>query len=422
MDPGSFEGRGSPQVGVDEFLALAELWGYGEETRDAIRTAVEGEPDAGPMLTRYRNPRPSRVDALESLAADLFGVPFVLAVNSGTSALSAAYVGAGIGPGCEVIVPGYTFIATAAAVVTSGATPVIAEVDDSLTLDPADVERKIGAQTKAIVPVHMNGASAAMDSLMDIAERHDLLVIEDAAQACGGSFAGRRLGTIGDAGCFSLSSFKPTGAGEAGLVTTRDRHLYMRAQSQHDTGALWRPDRFAVEREPGELFCGHNFRMSELEGAVNVVQLRKLDAQLERRRRVREEISARLRHYDAIHPRTLHDPAGEVATRLVMFARSPQLASAITADLRDQGLPAWSRAGTGRRDWHIYAYWDHVLDEATRAECPRTLDLLERAIFMELGQWWTPGDCERAADAMNRVLGAHCRDLGRPAGWYGQRR
>jgi len=137
-----FKGKEKPKIGVEEFLELADTWGYSASTIAKIKEIIEKEEIPSPHLVRYYNPRPSKVKALEEYAKKLFGVRYVLAVNSGTSALSAAYVGCGIGPGDEVIVPGYTFFATAAEVVAVKAIPVIAEVDDSLTIDPEDVEKR----------------------------------------------------------------------------------------------------------------------------------------------------------------------------------------------------------------------------------------------------------------------------------------
>src|SRR5262249_59400368 len=139
-------------------------------------------------------------------------------VCSGTGSLVTGLTALGIGPGDEVIVPAYTFIASAAAVLLCGAVPVIAEIDDTLTLDPADAERKITPQTKAIMPVHMRGIPSQMDEIMAIARRRGLLVIEDSAQADGGSYKGRRLGSIGDVGCFSMQVSKTITTGEGGIV------------------------------------------------------------------------------------------------------------------------------------------------------------------------------------------------------------
>ena len=421
--------RPQPKIGVEEFLALADVWGYSRAARDRIRAIVEKEADnPSPQLARYYNPRPSQVDKLEAYACKLFGVNYALAVNSGTSALNAAYVAAGIGPGDEVIVPAYTFFATAAAVVTTKAIPVIAEVDDSLTIDPKDVERKITPRTKAIVPVHMVGNCADMDPIMKIARKHKLLVIEDNAQSCGGTYKGQLLGTIGDMGCFSLSSYKITGAGEAGLVLTDDEWLHIRATSQHDTAACWRPDRYAKERRPGELFCGQNYRLSEMEGAANLVQLKKTKAQAKRYNTNVRRIIARLEELRDTRLRRSNDPMGDVGYTIILFAKDSATAGQIAEALRAEGLSAGARGTKSSRDWHIYKYWEHILEQKTATPegcpftcpyhnaplpeysedmCPNSLDLLDRAVYVYLDQWWTAGDCRQVASAINKVCGVY---------------
>jgi len=433
----SFEAAGQPKIGAEEFMELADAWGFGEETKAAIRAAIEKDPVPSPMLSRYYNPRPSKVKALEELATELFGVPYVLAVNSGTSALNTAYVAAGIGPGCEVIVPAYTFFATVASVVTARAIPVIAEIDESLTIDPKDVERKVTPYTKAIVPVHMNGTCADMDAIMDIAKRHNLLVIEDVAQACGATYKGKRLGTIGDVGCFSISSYKITGGGEAGLVMMKKESLYMRAQNNHDTGACWRPDRYAVERTPGELFAGYNYKLSELEGSVGLAQMRKMPDQVKRWQRAKRRVVSQLCRFEGITPQQVRDP-GEIGNFLVFFALDSKAAGAVAAALRAEGIACGAKGEKMARDWHIFAFWQHVMERksATPAGCPwtceknaglgqdyspdmcpRTLDLVARAVFVHINQWWTENDCDRVAAGINKVLGAYFASASARAGW-----
>jgi 8-amino-3,8-dideoxy-alpha-D-manno-octulosonate transaminase len=316
-------GKSKPKVGAEEFLELADTWGYSSEAIEEIKAIIEKEDISSPHLARYYGSRSSKVKELEEYARTLFGVQHALAVNSGTSALSAAYIGCGIGPGDEVIVPGYTFFATAAEVVAVKAIPVIAEVDDSLTMDPEDVEAKITPQTKAIVPVHMIGNCSNMDALMKIAKKHNLKVIEDNAQSCGGKYKGKWLGTIGDAGCLSLSTFKVTGAGEGGVVITNDERIYVRATSYHDTAACWRPNRYAPERFPGELFCGQNYRMSELEGSVILVQLKKTKAQAERYNVNMRRVLNDLDDFKKVKPRRSNDLNGDVGYNLVFLAGTP---------------------------------------------------------------------------------------------------
>lgn len=432
-----FEGQGPPKIGVEEFMELADLFGVSKAGKANIQQVMEQEDlGSGPMLCRYYTPRePSKVSQLEKLAGELLGSPYVLAVNSGTSALNTAYVAAGIGPGDEVIVPGYTFFATIAEVVMSKAIPVIAEIDESLTLDPADAERKITPRTKAIAPVHIWGAPADMGAIMDVARRHNLLVIEDVAQACGASFKGQRLGAIGDLGCFSISSYKVTGGGEAGLVTTKDRYLDLRARSHHDTGACWRPDRYAKEREPGELFCGVNYRLSELEGSVNLAQFRKMPAQVKRWNGVKQSIAGQVRAFAGVTPQALRDANGEIGYTLAFFVPDAGDTAAVEAALRAEGVPVRVNGSVhGRRDWSEYRFWEHILERKSADSkgcpwtcpyytengplpkysedmCPRTLDLLSRVILVSTNQWWTPRDCAAVAAAINKVLAAFYHPL-----------
>ena len=434
----SIEGAAQPKISTEEFMELADTWGFTDQTKAKIQSAIMNEVKTSPMLSRYYNPRPSKVKALEELAAKTFGVPYVLAVNSGTSALNTAYVAAGIGPGCEVIVPAYTFFATVAEVVTAKAIPVIAEVDESLTIDPADVERKITKRTRAIVPVHMIGTCADMEPILRIAKKHKLMVIEDTAQACGASYKGKYLGTIGDLGCFSISSYKITGGGEAGLVMTKDEFLFIRAQNNHDTGACWRPDRYAVERRPGELFCGYNYKLSELEGAVNLAQMRKMQDQVKRWQTAKRRVTSQLRHFKDITPQAVRDK-GEVGNHLVFFAPDAKGAANVANALRAEGIGAGARGEKMARDWHIYAFWEHLMalksatpdgcpwtceknlaskPHYTPDMCPRTLDLISRAVFVSIGQWWTENDCTRVAAGLNKVLGAFFKASSKKPGWY----
>ena len=240
----------------------------GEEEKKQVMEALDRQ-----YLFRYYGPEehPSKVRELELKFAEKMGAKYALAVNSCTSALITALVACGIGPGDEVIVPGYTFFASCAAVVAAKAIPVIAEVDEALTINPDDIEKKITVSTKAILVVHMRGVPCDMDRIMEIADRYNLKVIEDVAQALGGTYKGQYLGTFGDCGCYSFQYHKTITAGEGGMVITNDKRLYDRCMGYHDTAACWRPDRFAEERYEGELFCGTNYRMSELTGAVMLV-------------------------------------------------------------------------------------------------------------------------------------------------------
>ena len=251
-----------------------------EEAAAAARVIESGR------LFRYRGGEGGETDQFEAAWASCIGSVHCIAMANGTAALTCALAGMGVGPGDEVIVPAYTWIATALAPVAVGAIPVLAEVDESLTLDPADVERKITSRTKAIIPVHICGFPCAMAPLLALAERRGVLVLEDACQADGGSYRGKRLGSLGTAGAFSFNQFKIITCGEGGALVTNDEEVYQRALVQHDAGAVFRA--YADELHV-PFFAGTNFRINEVLSAILRVQLGRLDgilAALRREKRV----------------------------------------------------------------------------------------------------------------------------------------
>jgi 8-amino-3,8-dideoxy-alpha-D-manno-octulosonate transaminase len=417
------------KIGQEELLELLDLWQFTPETKRQIAALVKNDQELqGPHLFRYYNPRPSKVEASERAMSDLIGVKHCLAVNSCTSALVCAYRSLGIGAGDEVIVPAYTFFATAATVVAANAIPVIVEVDDTLCLDPAAVEKAIGKRTKAIVPVHMRGAPAQMDALLDIARRKGVPVVEDVAQAGGGSFQGKRLGSLGSVGCFSFDYYKVHASGEGGFVTTNDEWLYTRAQSWHDTAACWRPDRYGHERQAGELFCGENYRMSELQGAVALAQIRKTDVMLAGYRRAHRRIKEAVQPVAGLAFRRVPDPSGDTSICLIMFLKDAETTRKAMHAMQAEGVPAGGIYDQKVRDWHIYAYWEHILerkhvaadglpwsavpaDELPRYSkdiCPRTLEYLSRAIMIDIHWQYSDEDCDNIALGINRAMSA-CR-------------
>ncbi|MFB0545690.1 MAG: DegT/DnrJ/EryC1/StrS family aminotransferase, partial [Anaerolineae bacterium] len=329
----------------------------GEEEKRAVLEVLDRK-----YLFRYYGPEkyPSKVAELEMKFAEKMGSKHALAVNSCTSALISALVACGVGPGHEVIVPGYTFFASCAAVIAAKAIPIIAEVDDSLTLDPADFEAKITPCTKAVIPVHMRGVPCDMDPIMEIARKHDLAVVEDVAQAAGGSYHGRYLGTFGDCGAFSLQYHKIITTGEGGVVTTDDDLLYDRVQAYHDTAACWRPDRFALPRYEGEVFPGVNFRMGEIIGALAIVQLDRLDSLIARMRENKARIKSAIEDIEGIEFRRLNDAEGDTAICLVFFLPTVEITNQFVEALQAEGVATGGIYNAGIPDWHIYAHWKHI--------------------------------------------------------------
>ncbi len=263
-----------------------------------------------------------------------------------------------------------------------------------------------------------------MDAVMYIACKKGIPVVEDNAQAGGGCFKGKRLGSIGDIGCFSFDYYKIIVSGEGGFITTDDKWLYMRAQSWHDTAACWRPDRFAEESKKGELFCGENYRMSELEGAVALAQIRKADGMLAGYRQAKNQIKNAIENYPGLSFRRITDKEGDTGICLIMYLPDADTTHRAIDYLQAEGVPAGGIYDSRIRDWHIFSYWEHILKkknvakdglpwsavtkdalpEYSRSMCPRTLDILSRAIIVDINYNYTIQDCAAIAKGINKVL------------------
>ena len=316
-------------------------------------------------LFRYYGPQggPSKAAELEEAFAAHMGANHALAVTSGTAALICGLQGIGVGPGDEVILPAYTWIASAEAVLAVGAVPIVAEVDETLTLDPRDVETRITPYTKAIMAVHMRGCPCRMDELMAVARKHGLVVVEDTAQADGASFQGVRLGSIGDVGCFSLQFNKIITSGEGGMVITNDEQVWKRAVMFHDV-AGGRRYRFPEN----EILWGINFRMPELLAAVALVQLGRLDGLIDamraRKRMLRAGIEPTARRKGLTFQASA-DAEGDAGVALIFFVDSPPAAARIAEALRAENISAGVIYHPDRVDYHIYSHWAPVMEQRT---------------------------------------------------------
>lgn len=341
-----------------------------------------------------------------------FGCAHAILMTSGAAALTAGLIGMGIGPGDEVIVPAYTYIASAMAVLAAGAIPVIAEIDESLTLDPADTEKKISPYTKAVMPVHIQGFPCNMRRLGALAEKYGIRILEDASQADGGSYQGERLGAIGDAGVLSFNQFKIITAGEGGALLTSSRQLFERAFIYHDSSAVaYFGGQLDDIAEPQ--FCGNEYRTNELAAAVLREQLKKLDGILSDLRRNKKALTDALAgDFRFIHS---NDIAGDCGTTAAFsFNTEEEARRFATADGINGALPI----DTGK---HVYTHWAPVLEkrgafhpladpfkmEANRNlnhryaadMCPKTLDILSRTVYVGINPDWTPADIDKVAAA-----------------------
>jgi dTDP-4-amino-4,6-dideoxygalactose transaminase len=360
-----------PRVGVSELVTLGRVIAKGQ-------------------LLRYRGGETGFTTQFEEKLQKHIGVKHALTVNSGTSALVASLAAAGIGPGDEVLVPAYTWVATAVAPLAVGAVPILVDVDETLTMDPADIERKITPYTKAILPVHMLNLVCDMDAIMDIARRHNLKVVEDACQGVGITYKGRRVGTIGDVGAFSFNQYKNLNSGEGGAVITNDDRIFTRARMFHDVGSYTRE--YAFESNEA-VFPGMNFRVSELTGAVLYAQLPKLEPMLRRMRTRHKLMFETLSKSDKLRISPHNDPANAVA--LTVIFDTPEEAEAFATNKGVERL-----IDTGR---HVYTNWEPVMSQRSFHEkmnpyawanrkieytpdmCQRTLDILARTCRVALG-------------------------------------
>ena len=386
----------------------------GEEEAAAIQDVLRRQ-----VMFRFSlPPEESYASRLEAEYRRLTGRAHALAVNGGTSALIAGLVGLGVSTGDEVIVPGYTYIATAAAVLSVGAIPVIAEIDETLTLDCEDFERKITPLTRCVIPVHMRGLPARMDEIMAIARSHGLKVLEDVAQANGGMYMGRLLGTIGDAGAFSFQQSKIVTSAEGGMLVTDDPIVYERAAWKHDSALqFWRP---GAQSNP---FAGENYRMCELRAALGYTQFQRLPAILGRTRALKKRLVAGLEGTPGIKLLPVNDPEGECGIIVGFYLPTAEEAKRFSQALRAEGIKNATIYNQDIPDRHIYAYWDYVLNkwtadrtgypwspqfykgnvEYSRDMCPRTLDYLGRIIMINIHHRWSDEDADDVVRAVRKV-------------------
>ena len=344
---------------------------------------------------------------VEEKLKNIFGVDYPIFLSSGHAGLTSALTAAGIGPGDEVIVPAYTYIATAMAVVSAGAIPIIAEVDETLTIDVEDAKKKISKHTKAIIPVHINGFPCNMDNIIDLAKEHNLYVIEDACQSVGGSYKSKRLGTIGDAGAFSFNYFKIISCGEGGALLTNKREIFERALIYQDSSAVaYFGDQLSDFSTP--CFCGEEYRSNELCAAVINVQLNRLDDILKDLRKNKSYIISALKDVCAFVPS--HDVNGDCSTNLSFFFETEKEARAFAANENIKGTVIIDRSK------HIYRDWAPIIEkrgafnplmdpfkmEANKDivpdyhadMCPKTLDLLSRTVDLAIN----PDDTKEILD------------------------
>lgn len=363
----------------------------GKEEADAAREILETG-----CLDRYINSENGASVQFERSFSRKMGSKYALVVSSGTGALICALKGLGVGPGDEVIIPAFTYIATALAVFAVRAVPIIAEIDSSLTISPIDIAKKVTSKTKAIIPVHMHGLPCSMNKIMDLAKQHNLLVLEDVAQACGGSYQGKKLGSIGDSGAFSFNHYKIITCGEGGALITKNQNVYQRALLQHHGGCIFEP---SLSDFDIDFFAGWNFRISEILSAILQVQLSRLDNILNRLRQEKKEFITKLSNkLDKFNFAPIHDEEGDCGRVLFLTFYSSKDAQIFIKHAQQNKIKVWSADTKG----HVYVDWQPIFSSNKRISkqegsssiqnissltsdvCPITISLLRRTVGISM--------------------------------------
>jgi 8-amino-3,8-dideoxy-alpha-D-manno-octulosonate transaminase len=379
-------------------------------------------------LFRYYGLNPQcEADQFEAEFCAFTGARHALAVGSGTGALHVALAALGVGPGQEVIVPAFLWVAIAAAVVNLGAIPVLADIDETFCLDPADLEQRITPQTRGVVIAHMSGAAGDIHGVRAVARRRRLFLLEDCAQCAGGTVGSQSVGTFGDIGVFSFQMNKNMTSGEGGCVITNDDRLFARMFASHDLGYMRDENGRLIMDDPDLLLWGRGYRMDELRAALLRVQLAKLPGTVGAMRRSKQRIRAALATMPEVKLRRLVDPSGDTSCFLLTIFRDGATAAAARDALRAEGIATHPQgvANILLKDFGFHAYynitslvqrtsverggfpWSHPANTGLggsygRGTCPVADDLFERTLMLPVASCLTQRDEDDIIAAMTR--------------------
>ncbi len=356
-----------------------------------------------------------KAKTFEQEFAKFHGVKHCHMTTSGTTADVLALTAAGIGAGDEVIVPPFTFIAPVEAVISIGAIPVFAEIDETLCISPEGFKAAITPNTKAIVLVHMCGSMAKLDEIIAICQEHNIVLIEDTAQAMGGSYKGKMLGTYGKTACFSFDFFKIITAGEGGAVITNDDAVYENCHTYSDHGHSHIGNNRGMEAHP---VLGMNLRISELHAAVGLAQFRKIDYILETQRKNKKVLKDYMKKFSQIEFRNIPDEKGDSATMLNIFLPTQTEAEKVAKEMAAAGIPA---AYWFTNNYHYFRNWEHIKEMKTVApvgvqkfgspqnyatiKFPKSDEVVGRLISIIIQLKWTDDDMKKICDSFDKILG-----------------
>src|SRR6185437_8349693 len=374
------------------------------------------------------------VEQFEKEFAAHLGVPYAVAVSSGTGALHTALSALGVGPGQEIIVPAYMWVAVVAAVVNLVAVPVLEDIGETFGMDQEDLQRRITPRTRGIIAVHMSGAPINIAAVAEIARQRGLFLLEDCAQANGASIGGRKVGTFGDMAVFSFQMNKNMTSGEGGAVVTSDLRLYRRAVAAHDLGYARDEQGRLIMDDPDLSLWGRGYRLDELRGAVLRVQLNKMLRIVERMRSSKYRIREALEKHPEVKLRRIVDPAGDTGAFLITTYESPAMAKTVNAALRAEGIVTFPQGMSNivMTDWGLHLYYNisslverrsvdgnefpwQLAENAAlpqryaRGTCPVADSLFERSIIMSIPSCLTAEDEDDIIRAFEKVLAHFCQ-------------
>ena len=288
--------------------------------------------------------------------AQHFKINYALGVTSGTAALRVAIASLNLKPGDEIITQAFTFVATVEAIVESNCKPICANIDDTLNLDPIDLEKKISKKTKAVIVVHMLGVPANMDKIKKICKKNKIKIIEDTAWGCGGKYNNQFLGTIGDIGTFSFDHAKAMTTGEGGMVVFKNKSIFLKAKAWHDHGHENNPK--FPRWEDSRKSSGFNFRMNELQGAIGIAQLKKLNFIIKSQRKTYDLIWNNIKNIKGIKKREYSSKCFISADALIIQVKNRKLAIACRKALLKRGIS--TKILPEAYTWHFAGKWSHI--------------------------------------------------------------
>jgi len=397
----------------------------GEEELDAAKRLLTSRS----LFRYYGIDLRHEVDQFESEFASFIGVKHALAVSSGTGALQTALSALGVGPGQEIIVPAYMWVSVVAAVVNQGAIPVLADIDETFCMDPAQLERQITGRTKGVIVVHMSGAPANIKAIRDITRKRGLFLLEDCAQCNGGTVDGERVGSFGDMAAFSFQMNKNMTAGEGGGVVTNDDRLYRRAFACHDMGYARDEGGRLIFSDPDLCLWGKGYRLDELRGALLRVQLRKLPRIIENMRRSKYRIRKALEKFSQVNLRRIVDTKGDTGCFLITSFADAATAKRLNQALRAEGIVT-SPQGVSNvvmTDWGLHLYYNiaslvkqtsvdgrgfpwKLAENAgskvcyDKGTCPVADSLFERSVILPIPSCLTKRDEDDIIHAFDKVI------------------